>query len=353
MNWNILDNLPYEIHIQILDSLILTNDIFNYLKIVPKLQDYFAKHYILISDKINKEKYSHLPNESLIFLNDCDIKSQEWSKKLHDFGGVLLWECYSVYNSYDKLTELKPSGLMIKGEPKKSMKLKITVYENLTKVSFLFQNLFDIGPKLISLHAPNCQEMIIYQTSLPSKSMFIFDQLQKLKLINVKKFNKVWNDCSQLKSLELQLLPDSFSISKDFQYPERLLANSNQPKTLLLKNSMCANLIYLYLYDTIRGCGPGIDSLCDLNFPKLKVLEIKYCRTFKSIINMSAEKLQNFTCISPSSIIRIDGLETPVLKNFIIDVKSCTIDNFKKPQSLKIFEITESNNCVSNAGNHL
>ncbi|CCH42322.1 tRNA pseudouridine synthase [Wickerhamomyces ciferrii] len=354
---NKLEMFPLEIKVLLLERfLVETNDILNYLQVVPSMNYYFKANFKVVSDEINQRKYNKLPEGCLISYDDFEDLLKALSKH-QMFKGIVLMEFYEYIEDFQ---QLEPDYKLYRVAHERT-KFRYTFYGSFFddgcsyKLTEITQNFCHFDPYHKTSHI-NFPDIIIYSPEghLPNTEIEINFLTLKTALYEVPKENSQTFDfnimyCTALKSLNLLDLHDGFIFPKSFMFPKNLKLstfhssyNMEYTSQWLFKPQRVQNLEHLSLEDS-RNMNPKTISIIDVNFPKMKEFKVNcYKPRYKSSIifqKFKADLLENFSISSSNADVKIDDFRAQNIKNFTILANSCTIENLEEPINMDSFKI--------------
>ncbi|CCH40790.1 hypothetical protein BN7_324 [Wickerhamomyces ciferrii] len=356
---NILESFPFEINVLFLEHyLVETDDILNYLQVVPSMNSHFKANFKVVSDQINHSKYNKLSEGCLISYDSM----QELLKDLREpqrFKGIVLME----YLKSEHFQQFDPDSYSydIFETVHEQTKFRYTFYGSFEDTQPEIPNIimirffhFELKHKISHISFPDVEFLPSFGHFPNTKIELNFLKLKKIEYHAYKKHIKTFSlnieYCTSLENLILMGIHDKFTFPESFVFPKslRLILYGSTALDLespwFFKSQWVQNLEYLSLEDS-RYEHPRPILMVDLNFPKLKTLQLS-CKPTDVIIfqNFTADSLEIFSIYSPSTNVIINGFKAQNIKNFTISARSCIIDNFEEITNLELdFEIDVKN----------
>ncbi|CCH43238.1 hypothetical protein BN7_2785 [Wickerhamomyces ciferrii] len=344
---NILEMFPFEINVLFLEQyLVETNDILNYLQVVPSMNAHFKANFKVVTDKINHSKYDNLPEGCIISCED----SEQLCNALREpqkFKGIVLMEFHD-YDQFDvdNIFEAVHEQTIF----------RYTFYGDFVECySYSPQSILDVfldldlNHRISHISFPDVEVLSPFDHLPTPKFEINFQKLKNIEYCVSEEYGETFcfniENCKALETLSLEDLHAEFTFPKSFVFPKNLEITSCMSSSMgfespwFFKSQWVQNLEYLRLEDSRHRHQTPI-SMIDLTFPKLKEIELIWNSSTDTIFqNFTADSLRTISISSEEDNVIIDGFRAQNIEKFTLLAKSCIIENFEEITHLEDFEI--------------
>ncbi|CCH43201.1 hypothetical protein BN7_2748 [Wickerhamomyces ciferrii] len=349
---NILEMFPFEIKVLFLEQyLVETDDILNYLQVVPSMNSHFKANFRVVSDKINHTKYNMLPEGCLISHGN----SNELANALREpqkFKGLVLMECHDYGNIAQFYLDNDLQNFLEAVHEQ-------TIFRYTFYGSYRFSILpdamlrefldFDLNHRISHINFPDVEVLPSFHHLPNTKIAVNFRKLKEVKYMLSENFAQTFcfniEYSRALESLSLVNLHEEFTLPKSFRFPKslKLVSSASHPMDFksqgLLKSQWIQNLEYLSLEDS-RDRHPTTISMIDLNFPKLKEFKLgPWLNNGITFQNFTADSLIKFSICSSRTDVTINGFRAQNIENFEILANSFISKGFENITNLDYFKV--------------
>ncbi|CCH43203.1 hypothetical protein BN7_2750 [Wickerhamomyces ciferrii] len=373
MTTTILDFLPYEIHLKVIDHLKDPDDLISYLTTIPLLYPHMASYIRIITYSEKKVQFdaTNIPKDCFVTGDQlCDHKALD--RVFDEFKGVVILDCTTTFFTFlDISVVLKKIQQVIQKSPR-SLTLKVNI--RAPKAGVSFTPTYITNAKLLLTYLMEVPIDKITHFSIPLNHKIsvdgadsVLDLLDNTPTADVDDVKELIverhlikrgildiSDHPKLESLKIVGVRSRFRFHDGFILPETLKIDRSginfRPTT-----QMCQNLKYLdvnhrwtpksledFDEDDFRRNDNNIDTLGGFDAPKLKEVSLTFLgHGINAVNNIRAPSLEKlFVRQLGLMAFNLGNIDAPNLESLYVKASTLACEGIDVFPSLKRFFIS-------------